>query len=130
MNEIKEKVDDLKLTKYVKFLGQRNDVSELYQVFDVFVLPSLYEGLPVVGVEAQASGLLCLFSNDMTKETKVLDSAEFLPLNENVENWVARLLKKDQYSRKNANSIFINRGFSIKNEAIKLTASYIKKSGR
>ena len=72
--EIKNKVRELGLDDSVRFLGQRNDANELYQVFDVFLLPSLYEGLPVVGVEAQASGLLCFLSDDMTKETKVLDS--------------------------------------------------------
>lgn len=65
--EIKNKVRELGLDDSVRFLGQRNDANELYQVFDVFLLPSLYEGLPVVGVEAQASGLLCFLSDDMTK---------------------------------------------------------------
>lgn len=59
--EIKNKVRELGLDDSVRFLGQRNDANELYQAFDVFLLPSLYEGLPVVGVEAQASGLLCFF---------------------------------------------------------------------
>lgn len=70
--EIKNKVRELGLDDSVRFLGQRNDANELYQAFDVFLLPSLYEGLPVVGVEAQASGLLCFFSDDMTKETRSL----------------------------------------------------------
>ena len=83
--EIENKVKELQLNDSVRFLGQRNDVNELYQAFDVFCLPSLYEGLPVVGVEAQASGLLCIFSDDMTKETKVLDTTEFLSLNQSVE---------------------------------------------
>ena len=55
MQEIKEKVSELSLDASVRFLGQRNDANELYQAFDVFLLPSLYEGLPVVGVEAQGS---------------------------------------------------------------------------
>lgn len=50
--EIKNKVRELGLDDSVRFLGQRNDANELYQAFDVFLLPSLYEGLPVVGVEA------------------------------------------------------------------------------
>ena len=68
-NEIKEKVKELNLTNSVIFLGQRNDVNKLYQVFDIFLLPSLYEGLPVVGVEAQTAGLLCILSNKVPKET-------------------------------------------------------------
>ena len=80
-DDIKEKVKMLGLTDCVKFLGQRSDANELYQAFDMFLLPSLYEGLPVVGVEAQAAGLLCVLSDDMTKETKVLDSTVFMSLN-------------------------------------------------
>ncbi len=83
--EIKNKVRELGLDDSVRFLGQRNDANELYQVFDVFLLPSLYEGLPVVGVEAQASGLLCFLSDDMTKETKVLDSTVFMSLSNTAE---------------------------------------------
>lgn len=83
--EIKNKVRELGLDDSVGFLGQRNDANELYQAFDVFLLPSLYEGLPVVGVEAQASGLLCFFSDDMTKETKVLDSTVFMSLSNTAE---------------------------------------------
>ena len=91
--EIKNKVRELGLDDSVRFLGQRNDANELYQVFDVFLLPSLYEGLPVVGVEAQASGLLCFLSDDMTKETKVLDSTVFMSLSNTAEEWTDEILK-------------------------------------
>lgn len=89
--EIKNKVRELGLDDSVRFLGQRNDANELYQAFDVFLLPSLYEGLPVVGVEAQASGLLCFFSDDMTKETKVLDSTVFMSLSNTAEEWTGEI---------------------------------------
>lgn len=92
--EIKNKVRELGLDDSVRFLGQRNDANELYQAFDVFLLPSLYEGLPVVGVEAQASGLLCFFSDDMTKETKVLDSTVFMSLSNTAEEWTGEILTK------------------------------------
>lgn len=99
-NEIKEKVNRLGLSDSVKFLGQRDDVSELYQAFDVFLLPSLYEGLPVVGVEAQAAGLLCVLSSDMTKETKILESLEFLPLKQSVRDWANIIVeRKKKYKR-------------------------------
>jgi len=68
------------LTGKVKFLGQRGDVEELYQAFDAFVLPSIYEGLGIVGIEAQASGLPCLFSDRITREVDVTNGCEFLPV--------------------------------------------------
>lgn len=121
MEEIKSKVESLGLEKFVIFLGQRNDIDELYQAFDVFCLPSLYEGLPVVGVEAQATGLLCIFSDDMTKETKVLDTTEFLSLKQSAEEWAYTILKKSKsFKRKNCTNEISKKGFDIKKEANKL----------
>ena len=78
--EIKEKVKSLNLEKDVVFLGQRNDTNKLYSVFDVFCLPSLYEGLPVVGVEAQTNGVYCVFSEYITKEIMISDDAEYVEI--------------------------------------------------
>lgn len=91
-NKIKAKVARLSLENNVLFLGVRSDVADLYNVMDIFVLPSFYEGLPVVGVEAQANGLKCLFSDRVTKETKLSPSAEFLSLDE-LFMWVRRIQK-------------------------------------
>lgn len=70
-NEIKKKVERLGLDDSVLFLGQRDDINKLYSVMDIFCLPSLYEGLPVVGVEAQAAGLPCVFSDKITNDTVI-----------------------------------------------------------
>ena len=64
----------------VRFLGQRSDVDRLYQAFDVFVLPSLYEGLGLVGIEAQRASLPCLLSDRITREVDVTGTCEFLPI--------------------------------------------------
>lgn len=127
MDEIKEKVRELKLTENVKFLGQRNDVAELYQGFDVFCLPSLYEGLPVVGVEAQATGLLCIFSDEMTKETKVLDTTRFLSLNTSAKEWTKVLLKDFKaFKRKDTKEEISKNNFNIKIESEKVEKLYEK----
>ena len=123
--EIKSKVMSLGLNDSVYFLGQRNDANELYQAFDVFLLPSLYEGLPVVGVEAQASGLLCILSNDMTKETKVLDSTIFLPLSSTSEEWAIKLLDNyKNFVRKDSSNEMTKKNFNIDKEASKLEKKY------
>lgn len=126
MDEIKSKVKDLGLTESVKFLGQRTDANELYQAFDIFLLPSLYEGLPVVGVEAQASGLLCVLSDDMTKETKVLESTRFMSLSNDAKEWANTILNENKtYKRTNTIKEITNNNFNIKNEAEKLEKKYI-----
>ena len=61
-------------------VGKRNDCNELYQAMDVFVLPSNYEGLVVVGIEAQSIGLPCIFSTSVAEETKISSNVKFLSL--------------------------------------------------
>lgn len=130
LEEIKEKVNHLGLKNCVQFLGQRNDAAELYQAFDIFLLPSLYEGLPVVGVEAQASGLLCVFSDDMTKETKVLDSTIFMSLDNSANEWAVTILKLyKQFNRKDTRNEISNNNFNIKVESVKLENYYLSKMG-
>lgn len=127
--QIKEKVDKLGLSNCVKFLGQRNDANELYQAFDVFLLPSLYEGLPVVGVEAQAASLLCFFSSDMTKETKVLDSTIMINLSDPKEVWRENILSmSEKYVRTQELEKMTKRGFNINKESEKLQKYYMKES--
>lgn len=127
MHEIKEKVKKLGLENYVLFLGQRNDTNELYQAMDLFVLPSLYEGLPVVGIEAQASGLLCLFSDKMTKETKILGTSEFLLLKKSINRWINTILNSYvDLANRNISNEFYNKGFDIKTESMKLEKIYIE----
>lgn len=126
MEDIKNKVKDLNLDDNVKFLGQRNDANELYQAFDVFLLPSLYEGLPVVGVEAQAAGLLCYLSDDMTKETKVLDITKFMSLNNTPEEWANNILDDvKKYKRIDTSKEMTAKNFNIKEEAKKLEEYYL-----
>lgn len=125
MYEIKEKVNCLELNNAVKFLGQRSDVAELYQAFDAFILPSLYEGLPVVGVEAQVSGNLCYLSDEMTKETKVLDSTVFMSLSKKSNEWaneIVEALKK--YKKHDAKDEVSKYSFNIHEETKKLEQKY------
>lgn len=124
--EIKAKVDRLGIDNSVRFLGQRSDANELYQAFDVFLLPSLYEGLPVVGVEAQAAGLLCVLSDDMTKETKVLKSTHFLSLSNKADYWADEILKTSEiFKRENTQEEISRNNFNIKLEAQKLEQRYV-----
>lgn len=127
MEEIKSKVESLGLEKFVIFLGQIDDADKLYQAIDIFVLPSLYEGLPVVGVEAQATGLLCELSSNMTKETKILDTTRFISLDKSAKEWASIIL--DDYSkfkRYDTTADITKSNFNIKKETIKLENKYYK----
>ena len=70
------------IADHVRFLGQRDDANRLYQAFDAFTLPSLYEGLGLVGVEAQAAGLPCVLSDRITHEVDLTRTCEFVPIDD------------------------------------------------
>lgn len=90
-NILKGKVRELDIEDKVIFLGIRKDVKDLLSAFDAFVLPSRYEGLPVVLAEAQASGVPSLVSDQVTQEIKVTNQIEYIPLN--VAKWEIELIK-------------------------------------
>ena len=76
----------------VVLAGPQKDVENYYCAMDVFAMPSLFEGLPLVGIEAQASGLPCFFSDTITKEVKVTENAQFLPLQDK-NLWAEKLMQ-------------------------------------
>ena len=79
---VESSVAERGLSGRVRFLGQRTDMPDMYAAFDAFVLPSLYEGLGLVGVEAQRSGLPCLLSDAITREVDVTGECRFLPIDD------------------------------------------------
>ena len=98
--EIKKQVADLGLEQKVKFLGNRNDVNELYQAMDIFVMPSFFEGVPVVGVEAQFADLPCVFSDKVPREVKFHSKTKFVSLNEPLQQWIDVIGKYRNVERK------------------------------
>lgn len=89
---IERKVEKLGLSDSVRFLGVRSDVSKLLQGIDLFLFPSLFEGLPVVMIEAQAAGLRCIVSDTITSETDVTGRIKFISLKESAEIWAQTIL--------------------------------------
>lgn len=126
---IKRNVIDLNLKDKVMFLGVRNDVNKIWQAIDVFVFPSLFEGLPIVAVEAQASGVVSVLADTITKEVKITDNVVFLSLDEPAEVWAQRVIEERNTSRccdiATIKQIFTARGFEIESAAEMLLKYYV-----
>lgn len=82
----------LGIADQVMFLGARNDVDKLLQAADVFLLPSKYEGLPIVALEAQVSGLPCILSDSISSEVNISNEVFFVSLNETDEKWAQTIV--------------------------------------
>ncbi|MBQ7154788.1 MAG: glycosyltransferase family 1 protein [Synergistaceae bacterium] len=124
-NMIREKVNALGLSDDVIFTGSVYDMENYYQAMDVFILPSLYEGLPVVGSEVQVSGLPMLCANTVTPETKFCDKFRFMSLNNSPSEWAEEALRLcGGYTRRDMRIAATEHGFNIKTHADELTRWY------
>ena len=129
---VKEKSRAMGLRDKVLFLGQMADVSEWYQAMDCFVLPSLFEGLPVVGIEAQAAGLPCVFSDRVTDEVLLSSDARRVPLGADDREWAGEILAvgRSETDRTRGTDIVRQAGYNIQTEAQKLQEIYLEMAGR
>lgn len=119
-NQIQEKVEKLKLSNSVIFLESSTFAYEYYSAMDCFIMTSIFEGLPFVGIEAQISGLPCLFSNSITEEVKLNDNVVFLDINHNCSDWsdfIYNKINELQIDRRacfdNICEILDNKGYNI-----------------
>ncbi len=125
LTETERKVRDLGLADKVVFAGVRSDVERFYQAMDCFVLPSLYEGLPVVGVEAQAAGLPVVASDAMTEETKITPLLKFIRLGQSAANWSGAIEKYKNFERVSSCEMISAAGYDIDREAGLLAEFYL-----
>ena len=125
--KIREKVNKLNIGKNVIFFGTTNDVPTVLSAMDIFVLPSLYEGNPVVGIEAQASGLKCFFSDSITKQAKVTSNVCYVPLESKCEEWGKQILECNINidNRDKCAEMVKTSGFDIKDVAEKMEKIYL-----
>lgn len=99
MEGIKAKVSELALNDAVVFMGQCQNVHEWLSAFDVFLMPSLWEGLPVSVVEAQCSGLPCIISDVIDRDVDLTGQVKFLSLNESATQWATTIDSVSQTDR-------------------------------
>ena len=123
------RIKDYGLDDYVLFLGKREDIHQFYNAMDCFLLPSLYEGLPVVGVEAECCGLPMFFSTEIPKESSPCDDLGcFIDLDNSVEEWADMIVNKTKIAipnRKSREDDVKAAGFDSADEGEKLTAYYM-----
>lgn len=118
--EIQEWVKNLKLEDAVILTGQRFDVPQLLSAMDVFVFPSLHEGMPNTVIEAQATGLPCVIADTITTEADITGLVTYLPLTESKELWADTALSVVSEERRDTSADFIARGYDIKTVAQEL----------
>lgn len=132
--DLKEQMLD-RIKKYgieekILYLGRREDIQKFYNAMDCFLLPSLYEGLPVVGIEAQCCGLPVFFSTEIPAESSPCnDLGFFWSLSESAEQWANRILEKVNFAttqRIDHSDVVRNAGFDSKTEGNSLTEYYFK----
>lgn len=123
-NKIEEEVKKLEINNSVRFLGVRDDIPNLMQAFDLFLFPSIYEGLPLTLVEAQASGLKIIASDAITSEVKVTNLVTFCSLEKSVGYWADLALKNLNYKRRNTHEDIVDGKYDIEMNAKNLYEFY------
>lgn len=128
--DIEARARELGINNNVIFTGVRSDVEDLFQVMDIFVFPSLYEGLPVTMIEAQAAGLPCVISDKVPNEC-IVTSGLVTPmkLSESPHNWAEQIVKSIKIQRKNHLEEIQNSGYDIATEVGKLEKFYLRNYG-
>ncbi|MBE6991456.1 MAG: glycosyltransferase family 1 protein [Ruminococcaceae bacterium] len=122
--EIVRLAESLSVSNNVHFLGVTDKIPQLLWASDVFVLPSLFEGNPVSGIEAQASGIRCFFSDAITKEAALTDCVSYLSLEDNAEHWANVILASRGCEHTNTSDILRQKGYDIKDSAAMLSQMY------
>ena len=112
-NDIIRKVQSLNIQNSVHFLGKRNDIADILQAMDVFVFPSLYEGVSVATIEAQAAGVPCVLSDQVPVECRMSQDVEFVSLHDSVDVWAEVICKYRKHKKTNNYIDICNKGYDI-----------------
>lgn len=122
------KIKELGIENQVDYLGRREDIQQFYNAMDCFLLPSLYEGLPVVGLEAESCGLPMFFSTEVTREANACELGHFIPLSSSEDEWADEILKavkENMPIRRSHAKEVAEAGFDSAAEALRLQNYYL-----
>ena len=121
---IKNEAKSLGILDKVQFLGVRKDIPKLMQMFNAFIFPSFYEGLPVTLIEAQAAGIQIFASDTITNEVEITNNIQFLSIEESAEYWANEVIK-EEFSKTNTLDQIIDAGYDIKSNTLELEEFYL-----
>lgn len=125
--EVRDKVYHLGLGDCVRFLGYRSDIPQLLMAMDAFLFPSLFEGFPVSLVEAQCTGLPCFVADTVTKEAKITDNVQFLPITGQnaAKQWLDDILQTvSSFERRDQSEVLLKAGYDLAHEVKNLEQYY------
>ena len=123
-DDIKKKAEELGLTEKVVFLGKKVDANKYYSAMDIYIMPSISEGLSIALCEAQVNGLKCLISKNVTSQCQITNKCEFLDINQSSQIWANKITKSEnRIINKNSKKIL---SFNSQNIANKLCEFYVK----
>ena len=121
---LEKRVNELGLTASVVFTGMRNDVPQLLQAMDVLVFPSVFEGVPMVLIEAQACGLPCIVSQNVHPQIKITDGLQFMSLQKPPNEWAKAVLALKGRKRCNTSGEVKRAGYDMRENAKALESFY------
>lgn len=124
--KMQEKVKQLGLTDVVFFEGIRSNVEDYMNVFNVFLFPSLFEGLPVSVIEAQASGTKCFLSDTIDSDVDITKDIVFLSLKKSAEDWANRIIEGIPYQKNDYCSLVKQQGYDVKTNIERLINLYLQ----
>ncbi len=128
-NEMHDRIQNYGIISRFVDLGRRDDIKQFYNAFDAFLLPSLYEGMPVVGIEAQCAGLPIFFSKNITEETTASELAHYIGLKESSEIWADKIIEviNDYMPKRRSYAVEVKEsGFDSSNEALRMQNFYLE----
>ena len=120
--ELEKEVISKGLSEKIKFLGARNDVYKWLSAIDCLLMPSFFEGLPFVLVEAQASGLPCLVSSTVSSDANITGLVEYMDLETDKQQWADKLIELSKKERVDTTDMLISSGYAIES-----TAAFVSK---
>lgn len=122
---LEKQASEMGIAQSVHLLRMKTNVNEFYQMMDLFVLPSNYEGLGIGLIEAQTAGLKCLYSDYIPKDVNLTVNVSFLPLD--VDRWINEIIEKSEtYDRKDMTEIIIHEGYDLKTQIKEIEKMYLR----